>query len=144
METYLQVLKSHELKITQHRLEILRYLDAHRTHPTADEIYKTLKKVYPSLSKTTVYNTLEALAKAGIIQQLTISPTELRYEFRHDMHHHFICKRCGCIIDIDFACPNVKIISRDIMKNGHQIDEVHGYFKGICKQCLDKEERNNG
>jgi hypothetical protein len=30
------------------------------------------------------------------------------------------------------------------MKNGHQIDEVHGYFKGICKQCLDKEERNNG
>lgn len=126
------------MKITHHRLAILRYLDEHMKHPTAEEIYSALKKKNPSLSKTTVYNSLESLHKHGIIQALTICSSEHRYDFKSEMHHHFLCKQCGMIIDIEIACPNIEKIS----KYGHRIDEVHGYFKGLCKNCLEKEYRN--
>ncbi|MDG6228512.1 MAG: Fur family transcriptional regulator [Candidatus Thermoplasmatota archaeon] len=144
METFVELLKTHNLKVTQQRLEILRYVESHLTHPTADEIFQSLTKKYPSLSKTTIYNTLETLTNAGIIQRLTICPTEHRYDFNHDMHHHFICKQCGKIFDIHFTCPNVETIEKDILKDGHRIEEVHGYFRGKCKDCLNKEGVKNG
>ena len=144
MKTYVQVLKEHNLKITQQRLEILRYIETNQIHPTADEIHQALVSKYPSLSKTTVYNTLDTLTNAGIIQRLTICPSEHRYDFPHNIHHHFLCKRCGAIIDINFACPNMATIKKNIQKNGHNIEEVHGYFKGICKNCLQKENSEDG
>ena len=49
---------------------------------------------------------------------------------------HFLCKACGDIIDIEIECPNAKRIEA----GGHRIDEVHGYFKGVCSSCL----KNNG
>jgi len=142
LNDYVKLLKTKNLKITHHRLEILAYLDNHRDHPTADEIFQHLKKKNPGLSRTTVYNNLETLSDAHIIQRLTICPTEHRYDFNHLMHHHFICKKCGSIIDIDFQCPTVSSIKKHVTSIGHQIDEVHGYFKGICKDCLDKQRRD--
>jgi len=133
-EKYVNQLKEKDLKATPQRLEILKYLDEHRTHPTVDEIYKKLKKNNPSLSKTTVYNSVEALDENGVIQSITITGNEIRYDFKKEMHHHFLCKKCGEIIDIDITCPNLG----KILECGHQVDEVHGYFKGTCSKCLKK------
>ncbi len=135
LEQYVELLKKHDLKITPQRLSILTYLSSHHNHPTAEEIYETLKKKNPSLSKTTIYNNLETLTKAGILYKLTICPTEHRYDINTDMHHHFICKNCGTIYDINFQCPNIEQIQKRVTDQGHHIDEVHGYFKGICKEC---------
>lgn len=134
---YVALLKKHKLKITPQRLAILTYLDTHHTHPTAEEIYSALKTSNPSLSKTTVYNAVETLRSHYIIQTLTISANERRFDIRDDLHHHFLCKRCGKIIDINIDCPNIKRIEQ----LGYRIDEVHGYFKGICKECLRREDR---
>lgn len=135
-EKYVDILKEHSIKITPQRLEILKYLDEHRNHPTADKIYSELKKNNPALSKTTVYNSLEILKNHNIIQSLTISGSESRYDFRTCMHHHFLCKKCGNVIDIDIECPNIDKVSQ----SGYKIDEIHGYFKGICNSCM----RENG
>jgi len=134
-EKYVKLLKENSIKITPQRLEILRFLDEHRTHPTADEIYKNLKENNPSLSKTTVYNSVEILKKHGIIQTLSISENELRYDIKSKMHHHFMCKKCGKIIDIDVECPNLG----KMLDCGHKVQEVHGYFKGICKECFQEK-----
>ena len=136
-EKYVQLLKENSLKITPQRLEILRYLDEHKTHPTADEIYTELKEKNPSLSKTTVYNSVEVLKDHKIIQVVTISGVESRYDFKHGMHHHFLCEKCGKIIDIDIECPNLE----KVLEGGHKVEEVHGYFKGTCKKCLKKGEK---
>ena len=133
-EKYVDLLKNESIKITPQRLEILRYLDNNRNHPTADQIYTDLKKNNPSLSKTTVYNALETLSKYGIIQSLTISGSELRYDIDHGMHHHFYCKRCGNIVDIELKCPNIE----KMKQFGHEVEEVHGYIKGVCENCLKK------
>ena len=138
-EKYVELLKEKSIKITPQRLEILMYLDNNRNHPTADQIYVNLKDKNPSLSKTTVYNSLEILNKNNIIQAISITGSETRYDFKNDMHHHFICKKCGSIIDIDIACPNIK----KTIDEGYKIQEVHGYFKGICKKCMMVEEKYN-
>jgi Fe2+ or Zn2+ uptake regulation protein len=137
LEKYVRLLKENQIKITPQRLIILKYLDEHRTHPDVDKIYSKLKEKNPALSKTTVYNSLEILRKHDLIQPLTISGSESRYDFKNTMHHHFLCKKCGDIIDIDIKCQNAEKIS----ENGHKIDEVHGYFKGTCKKCMKKEAR---
>ena len=141
-EKYVKVLKVRSLKITSPRLEILKYLDQHRSHPNVEEIYSTLKKKHPSLSRTTVYNALEILKKNKIVQVLTISGLELRYDIKEELHHHFICTRCGAIFDIAISCPNM---DRTIV-GGHHVEEVQGYFKGICKKCQinEKGRINNG
>jgi len=133
-EKYVDILKENSIKVTPQRLEILKYLDENRTHPTVDEIYNELKGENPSLSKTTVYNSIEILKKHGIIQSLNISGLESRYDFKTTMHHHFLCKKCGEIIDIDIECPNID----RVLETGHRVEEVHGYFKGTCKKCLKK------
>jgi len=132
-EKYLKQLKEKNLKVTPQRLDILKYLDEHRTHPTVDEIYQNLKKNNPSLSKTTVYNSVETLDQYNIIQAITITGNVVRYDFNREMHHHFLCKTCGEIIDIEVSCP----MQDNMLNCKHQIDEVHGYFKGTCKNCLE-------
>jgi Fe2+ or Zn2+ uptake regulation protein len=137
-EKYLKLLKNNSIKVTPQRLDILKYLDEHKTHPTADQIFTDLKETNPSLSKTTVYNSLEILKDRSLIQSLTISGCEMRYDLKHGMHHHFLCKKCGRIDDIDIECPNLG----KILESGHNIEEVHGYFKGICQKCIKKEKKN--
>jgi Fe2+ or Zn2+ uptake regulation protein len=134
-EKYVKLLKINSIKITPQRLEILKYLDKNRNHPTVEKIYKDLKTENPSLSKTTIYNSLDTLYNHGIIQSITISKSELRYDLKQGMHHHFLCKKCGRISDIDIKCPNLG----KIINIGHKVEEVHGYFKGICKNCYQKE-----
>ena len=133
---YVELLKEKQIKITTQRLEILKYLDEHRTHPTVDKIYNELKTNNPALSKTTVYNSADILRENGIIQTINITGSEQRYDFKRGMHHHFLCKKCGEISDIDLVCPNIQ----KTLDNGYRVEEVHGYFKGICKKCLKKEK----
>lgn len=137
LEKYVELLKNSNLKITHQRIEILKFLDTHYTHPTAYEIYCELKKKNPALSKTTIYNSLETLQKNNLVQNLTISSSEQRYEIKDEMHHHFLCKKCGRIINIEIICPNIN----KIICQGHKVEEVHGYFKGYCKECLKKDKK---
>ena len=83
-----------------------------------------------------MYNSVETLDQYNIIQSITITGNEVRYDYNRETHHHFLCKTCGEIIDIEVACP-----MQDSMLNfKHKIDETHGYFKGICKKCLETEK----
>jgi Fe2+ or Zn2+ uptake regulation protein len=136
MKNYAKLLKEHQIKVTPQRLIITQYLDDNRNHPTAYQIYSDLKKDNPSFSKTTVYNTLETLKNHKLVQVLTISESEQRYEFSSEHHHHFLCNKCGTLMDIEIKCPHLD----DMLKGEHQVEEVHGYFKGICSKCLNKKK----
>jgi len=135
MERLKNILKTKGLKPTYQRLKILEYLNKHmHTHPTVEMIYEALAGRIPTISMTTIYNTLNAFLEKNIISAVTITGTELRYDVTTKPHHHFLCKKCGKIFDIDIKCP---IIEKEQVK-GNKIDEIHGYIKGICKNCLNK------
>jgi len=135
MKQIKDILQAQGLKPTFQRLRILEYLQKNYNHPTVEMIYEDLVKEIPTISKTTIYNTLDALAEKGIIRTITITGTESRYDYQSFWHHHFLCRRCGRVIDVDIKCPYMK--KKQI--NGHRIEELHGYLKGICKECLRKK-----
>jgi Fur family peroxide stress response transcriptional regulator len=133
MERLKETLETKGLKPTYQRLKILEYLEAHvDSHPTVEAIYEALVKKIPTMSMTTIYNTLNTFIEKSLVSAVTITGTELRYDSVTAPHHHFLCKKCGTILDVEVKCP---IIDRDHV-SGHQIDEIHGYLKGICKDCL--------
>lgn len=134
MERLKEMLEQRGLKATFQRLKILEYLDTHiKTHPTAEMIYETLKEEIPTISITTIYNTLSAFLEHGLASAETITGTEVRYDLTTTPHHHFLCKKCGRIIDINVKCSIMDKESPVI--NGNKIENIHGYFKGICESC---------
>lgn len=132
MIDYKEVLKEHRIAPSLQRIKILEFLEKNRTHPTADMIYQALVDEIPTLSKTTVYNTLRAFAEKDVIVELSLFENEVRYEYDKTPHIHFKCIRCGKIYDISesFKCLKNKKIE------GHKVLEHHINLKGICKSCL--------
>lgn len=122
----------HGIKPSYQRLKIFEYLLEHETHPTVDEIYKYLSNEIPTLSKTTVYNTLNLFIEKGIVTVITIEEKETRYDANTSMHGHFKCRQCGNVYDFHTDLSYMDSDSLD----GFKVEEKHIYFKGICKKCL--------
>ena len=127
-----KIMTDNGIKPTYQRLEILSYVINKGNHPTVDMIYQDIVNVIPTISKTTVYNTLRAFIEKEIVMPVIITGTETRFDGKTFCHHHFLCEKCGRIIDLDIGCPNLK--RREI--SGNIIKELHGYFKGICVECI--------
>lgn len=127
-------LKLHSIKPSYQRIKIFEYLDKNKNHPTVDMIYKALCPQIPTLSKTTVYNTLNLFIEKNIVNVIVIEENETRYDSIMDLHGHFKCDNCGEIYDIDI---DSQALDNNALKD-HEIKEHHYYFKGMCKKCLGK------
>jgi Fe2+ or Zn2+ uptake regulation protein len=124
-------LKKHGIRPSFQRIKIYEYLVNHKTHPTVDTIYKELVNELPTLSKTTVYNTLSLFVENKITQLIFIEDNETRYDADYRTHGHFKCLKCGKIYD--FKVETKETIEESL--NGFEIKEEHYYIKGICKNC---------
>lgn len=131
-------LVSYNIKPSVQRIAIMDYLLSHKTHPSIDEIYMALCKQIPTLSKTTVYNTLKLFVEHGAAQMLTIDERNVCFDGDTSPHAHFLCKRCGHIFDIPYAREERQLEPIDM--NGFRVEEVHQYYKGVCPACASKEE----
>lgn len=127
-------LKSKNIRLSHQRLKVLEYIANNRCHPTVEQIYSELHKEIPSLSKTTVYNTLNTLVKSGLVKLITIEDNETRYDIVTDNHGHFKCESCGSIYDFEINIDSFN--TRDL--NGFKINDKDVYFKGICPKCAKK------
>lgn len=114
------------------RLKTLEYLYENRTHPSVDMIYDKLKNEIPTLSKTTIYNVLRRFIKEGIVKEITIEGSELRFDIFIEPHAHFKCEKCEKIYDIPYENDAFNLKEID----GNEIKKTEIFFFGICKNCL--------
>lgn len=128
------ILSRHNIKPSYQRIKIYEYLSSHFIHPTVDCIFEDLKDEIPTLSKSTVYNTLKTFVKANLIREINIENLEIRYEFNTKDHGHFKCNNCGNIYD--FNIDTEVFLTKELEK--FQIDDKNVYFKGLCKNCTNK------
>lgn len=133
MESYDRLLAYH-IKPSMQRIAIMNYLMEHRTHPSADEIYTSLSPSMPTLSKTTVYNTLKLFSEQGAALMLTIDDRNANFDADTSMHAHFLCKKCGMIYDLASEVERKGV--EHLQLGGHEVMEMHYYYKGICRNCL--------
>lgn len=121
-------------KLTPQRLAILDFLEGNTDHPAAEDIYRHLRAVYPTVSFATVYNTLQALKVKGEIIEVTIDPQKKHYDPNTEPHHHIICVRCNKISDI-FKDYSEALRLPYHIKGEFQSTANHVNFYGICKKC---------
>lgn len=128
------ILATKGIRPSYQRIKIMEYLMNNRCHPTVDMIYSDIHVEIPTLSKTTVYNTLNLFIEAQLVRVISIDGTESKYDINMKNHGHFKCESCNNIFDISIDLD--KLIDNQL--NNFEIKEKSVYFKGICPRCLTK------
>jgi Fur family peroxide stress response transcriptional regulator len=134
-------LRDAALRITPQRIALCRALAGTETHPTAQALYDQLATAFPSLSRATVYNTLDTLVKVGLAQALVeAGKGVMHYDANLDPHAHLVCTHCGRIEDYDD--PNLETNVRSVSRrSGYALAGLCTFYYGKCPDCK-KQERN--
>lgn len=102
-------------------------------HPTADMVYASCRLSDPTISLGTVYRNLKVLEECNEIISIETSDVKLHYDGNLSKHCHFVCSKCGNIIDI-MTTPRIPKAVRECGK----INTYKYVFYGICKDCQNK------
>lgn len=124
-------LEARKIHLSYQRLKVLEYLVKNRIHPTADKIFTDLQKVIPTLSKTTVYNTLKILVEADLVKLIKTEESEARYDINVKTHGHFKCESCGEVYDFAINLDAMKLTDLE----NYRINDKNVYFRGVCPEC---------
>lgn len=119
------------MRMTPQRRAIFRYLEGNRRHPTAEEIFRSVRKQHPGLSLATVYNTLETLGRLGEIARHDLGGGAERWDPEVRPHHHFTCEACGAVQDVfaELALPAFEGLG------AASVRRVQLQLSGLCEAC---------
>ena len=126
-------MKEKGLKLTRQRLEIVDILAREKSHPTASAILAEARKKTPTISLSTVYYTLDAMKRAGLIKELEFNDRDSRYEGDVSDHLNLVCKGCGKIED--FRAPKPVPLDEVEKKAGFRVDSTRFEYYGLCRRC---------
>ncbi len=127
-------------RLTHQRKVVLEELKKTTAHPTADELYESVRKRLPNVSLGTVYRNLEILSACGQALKLDLGEGKKRFDATTDPHYHMRCTQCGRIIDVPYI-PLIEKIKDQLKGMGKfKIKNVQIHFEGICEECLKKEQ----
>lgn len=126
------------LKATGPRVMLLSALEQDRTHPTAEQLYESLQIHHPSLSLSTVYQTLDTFIRKGLCRRVSDAGDRLRVDGTPQDHDHAVCRTCGSIFDIDrelFPRP----LPPAHLPNGLSVTGLRVEYDVICAACQSPE-----
>ncbi len=139
VQLFIETCRGRQLKITPQRVGIYRVLIQSKRHPTADLVFKTVKKEFPNISFDTVNRTLSTFAEIGVVDVVETFGGPKRFDPDITDHHHLHCMACGRIIDFEYEgyarlevpkaiASTFKVISRRVV------------LKGLCDTCTAKQQ----
>jgi Fur family transcriptional regulator, ferric uptake regulator len=122
-------------RVTRQRVLVADHLAAAGRQLTADELFRAIRRVEPTIGRATVFRTVERLVDAGVARRLELDGHVYAYvACRPAHHHHLSCTRCGRVEDIDEAY--VRPIADRLAKHlGFEIDDARLDFYGRCARC---------
>ncbi len=120
------------LRATAPRLAVLAMLAEVGGHRSADELVAALRKAGYPHARTTVYNALQDLARAGLVHDAPVTAGALRYEADTAPHHHFVCRHCGLVVNIPMS-DEVRVPNPAI--NAVEVNDVEVVYRGLCERC---------
>ena len=124
---------------TAQRTAILEYLKDNKHHPNVEEIYEYVSKKLSTISKITVYNTIDLLKKEGLIHELAMRHHKgRRFDSNPIPHDHLICNICGKIVDVEVNIDNTSLLTEK-QQLGFDIKETCITVYGVCPHCKNRE-----
>jgi Fe2+ or Zn2+ uptake regulation protein len=117
---------------------VLAAVEGVHTHPTADEVYRLVRKRIRTVSLGTVYRNLHLLAEEGKIREIQFHGDVVRYDGKLDTHEHFYCVSCGAVEDLPSELP-ATALSTLANKLGVTIERYALDYYGQCKKCKSRK-----
>jgi Fur family ferric uptake transcriptional regulator len=115
------------MRLSRQRRMVLDLLWAEKTHLSARDIFEKLNNLGRNIGHTSVYQNLEALQSAGVIEFLDRASGRL-YGYRSDPHSHLTCLDSGAIHDLDVRLPE-DLLHRIEVHTGYAIES---YTLHLC------------
>ncbi|HEY41065.1 MAG TPA: transcriptional repressor [Dehalococcoidia bacterium] len=135
-----QTLNVTGLRVTNQRALIMDIIRQGDEHLDADEVYRRARAKQPRLSLSTVYRTLQALKKVGLVEEVHIDETRHYYEIKPPTeHHHLVCLECGRVVE--FQYPLARLIKRKVIEaKDFEITGSEIRMTGYCPSCRQKRK----
>ena len=122
------------LRVTAPRVAVLEELERNRSHPSPVEVHRVLSARHPSLSLSTVYLTIEAFVKAGLLHRLPSHDGRLRVDGVVEEHDHAVCCRCGGVFDLPARGAIGRTAPRGLPR-GTRILGARIQYDVVCARC---------
>jgi Fur family peroxide stress response transcriptional regulator len=120
--------------LTRQRGVVLEVVRTSENHLTASEVYEAARKLLPSISYATVYNSLRYLKDAGLVDEITFGNGASRFDRETARHDHAICSACGKLVDLDL--PQTMELMRVAARHSRfKPESIRLTLVGICPDC---------
>lgn len=119
------------MRNSKQRQLIMDIIKGRCDHPTAEMIYFSAREINSNISLGTVYRNLKLLADEGKILTLETEEKKLHYDGNTSRHSHFICSKCGRIIDLF----KMALIPEELKELGVKINNEKCIYYGTCLEC---------
>ena len=129
-----------ETKYARKGSAVYAALAATNRHPSADGLYCELRELYPNISRTTVYSNLTKLREEGSVICVGVVDGRERFDAVTTPHPHFICDRCGTVLDVE-GLPEPPSLDRQAEEfNPIRVSYHELVFRGLCEACAGSKE----
>ena len=123
------------VRTSKKRDAMLTLLRSTHCHPGADWVYQEMKAQYPGVSLGTVYRNLNHLCERGLIRRVGAVNGQERYDAQVRPHSHFICNRCGCVLDLPRLSPGEGCVEQLGVQYGFAAESCEVIVRGLCEDC---------
>ena len=127
------------IKYSRQRESIKQFLMGRKDHPTADVVYRNVRREFPHISLGTVYRNLSLLSELGEISKISTDGPD-RFDANQDPHYHFICRQCHVVLDLPL--PHMEQMEIQASQAFGGLIEGHtACFYGLCPACAQNAEQ---
>ena len=129
-----ETLRTAGTRLTAPRRAVIEALVAASGHVTADDLVAVVEAAHPGVNRSTVYRTLDALERLGLIAHVHLGHGRAVYHLADDVHPHLVCDDCGAVIEV----PNTlfQTLAGDLhARYGFTIRPHHFAVLGRCAIC---------
>jgi Fur family transcriptional regulator, peroxide stress response regulator len=120
--------------LTRQRRAVLDAVRESEGHLTAQEIYEAARRLLPTISLASVYNSLKYLTERGLVSEITLGKNASRYDRTTGRHDHAVCSRCGRFVDFDLA-EAANLLRAAARRSKFKPESIHLTLVGVCPDC---------
>lgn len=117
------------LRMTEQRQAVLHALESTHSHPTARQLYEQVRRLRPSISLATIYNSLESLCQVGMVNKHCLDGGPARYCVNYQPHIHLLDTATNRMIDVQLK-PGVRMEDVFSLPQGVQVSAIQAYLYG--------------
>jgi Fur family peroxide stress response transcriptional regulator len=120
-------------RATRQLAAVFDVLAASHDHPTADRIFRRVRRALPHVSLGTVYRNLDKLREQGRLRVVRLEGGLAHYDAVTEAHDHFVCETCGAVVDLPGSRRALDVAP--LRAAGYDVHWHTTALYGVCKSC---------